>query len=66
MVGPSPDPTTTKMLDHMFEEMPLRNLITMSGGAFKKEMAEGLLLVMNGKTIRGLWKVIRSGGKIVH
>jgi hypothetical protein len=45
--------TGKKMLERMFGELPLRNLILFSNGQFSEKMVEALLLLMNRKPIAG-------------
>jgi beta-glucosidase len=56
MFGPTEDEATSKMMRHILEEMPLRNIVMMSNGQFSPAMVESLLQMMNGKFIPGLLK----------
>lgn len=50
---------TAGMVKAMALELPIRNFVTMSGGVFTPEMAEGLLLILNDKApAKGLGKII--------
>ena len=53
------DANTAAMLKAMALEIPIRNFYSMSAGAFTGEMANGLLMILNGeKSGRGLAKII--------
>ncbi|MGN0468034.1 MAG: glycoside hydrolase family 3 C-terminal domain-containing protein [Acutalibacteraceae bacterium] len=53
------DSGTAGMVRAMAVEIPIRNFVTMSGGVFSPEMAEGLLLILNDKApARGLGKIV--------
>ena len=53
------DANTAAMLKAMALEIPIRNFYSMSAGAFTEEMANGLLMILNGeKSGRGLAKII--------
>ncbi len=60
MLGDDPDDSTKLMMDAMMDEMPIRSLVLMGNGAFSFEVAEGMLLMMNGKYIKGLSKIIKN------
>jgi beta-glucosidase len=49
----------TKMLD----DLPLRNLMIFSGGKFSEKMVNALLLLMNGKVIPGVIKLVGAMAK---
>lgn len=53
------DENTAAMLKAMALEIPIRNFFSMSAGVFTEEMANGLLMVLNGeKSGKGLMKII--------
>ena len=41
-------------------EMPLYALVTSGGGMISESMMEGILLMLNGKYAKGVWKLIRK------
>ena len=43
-----------EMLSRMFEDMPLRSLVMVSGGKMSPKLVEGLLTALNGRPIKGL------------
>ena len=47
----------TKIIDAMLEDMPIRQLAMMSGGALTPSVMAGLVEMMNGHYIRGLKKM---------
>lgn len=48
-----------EMMKSMALEIPMRNFVTMSAGVFSEEMANGLLMILNGeKPALGLGKII--------
>ncbi len=50
---------TAGMVKAMALEIPMRSFVTMSGGVFTPEMADGLLMILNGNGAgRGLGKII--------
>jgi beta-glucosidase len=52
-----------EMVEAMLKEMPLRSLAMMSDGALKRGTLEALLLMINGKYLKGLSALVRSGMK---
>ncbi len=48
------------MVESMIDELPFRGLVMLSNGSINDERAEGLLLMMNKKPLRGLIKVIKG------
>ncbi len=53
------DDTTASMVKAMALEIPIRNFVTLSGGAFTDEMANGLLMILNSKgAAKGLGKIM--------
>jgi hypothetical protein len=53
------DPTTQKMFEEMANHMPLRALILFQQGQTSFQQLDGLLDLLNGRIIRGLWRLIR-------
>ncbi|MDP4092826.1 MAG: glycoside hydrolase family 3 C-terminal domain-containing protein [Bacillota bacterium] len=51
---------TLNMMRRMLPEFPLRSMVSMGGGFPSAKTVEGFLLIMNGKRIRGLLKVLTS------
>ncbi len=60
MLGDNPDDSTKLMMEAMMDEMPIRSLVLMGNGALSFEVAEGMILMMNGKFIKGLGKIIKN------
>lgn len=55
------DGGTGGMVKAMALELPIRNFVTMSGGVFTEEMAEGLLMIINDKApAKGLGKLLKG------
>ena len=53
--------TSSGMMNAMALEIPIRNFIAMSGGVFTEEMAEGLLMILNGeREAKGLGKILKG------
>ena len=54
------------MMKAMILQIPIRNFISMSGGVFTEEMADGLLMILNGESAgKGLGKILKGlGGAI--
>ena len=53
------DEITGNMIKSMIVDIPIRNFVTMSFGAFTEDMAEGLLMILNGeKAGKGLTKIL--------
>lgn len=55
------------MMKAMILQIPVRNFISMSGGVFTEEMADGLLMILNGESEgKGLGKILKGlGGAIM-
>ena len=49
-----------KMTRKGAEDMPIRNFFAMSGGTVPKEACEALLVAFNGRTILGLFRLIKA------
>ena len=47
----------SKIIDAMLEDMPIRQLVMLSGGAMTPAVAAGLVEMMNGRYLRGLKKM---------
>ena len=47
----------TKIIDAMLEDMPIRQLAMMSGGALTPNVMAGLVEMMNGHYLKGLKKM---------
>jgi beta-glucosidase len=58
MVPADTDPTLSKMMGEVVADMPLRQLVTFSGGKLNFELMAGLLSIMNGRALRGLRQLI--------
>jgi beta-glucosidase len=58
MVPADTDPTLSKMMAEVVADMPLRQLVTFSGGKLNFELMAGLLSIMNGRALRGLRQLI--------
>ena len=49
------------MMKAMILQIPIRNFISMSGGVFTEEMADGLLMILNGESAgKGLGKILKG------
>lgn len=59
MIG-EPDEAMKQMMEKTVDQMPLRALITFSGGKISKNRALGLLDLLNNRFIRGLFKIIKG------
>ena len=44
----------------MLPQAPLRNIVSMNGNVFSAEMADALLFILNGKRIRGWFKMLKA------
>lgn len=63
MAERSDDKVLSKMMEGIVAEMPLRQLVAFSGGKLSFEVAEAMLTIMNGRTIAGIWQLLRAGKK---
>ena len=54
------DNENSQIIKTMMLHMPLRSIISMSGGKFKKETAESVLTIANGKPFSGMINLIKS------
>ncbi|MEL0047592.1 MAG: glycoside hydrolase family 3 C-terminal domain-containing protein [Gammaproteobacteria bacterium] len=57
------DPTTRKMFEEMANHMPLRALVLFQQGKTTFQQLDGLLDLLNGKFLRGLWRLMRNRAK---
>ena len=48
------DETTARMMQRMISDMPLAKLVMLSDGAMNSGMVEAMVLIANGKLLRGL------------
>ena len=58
-IGDDPDNPTALMIQAIVAEIPLRTLFMLGGDRFNRKMAEGLLMMINGKLLRGLPSLLR-------
>jgi beta-glucosidase len=58
-IGDDPDSPTAQMIQAIMAEIPLRTLFMLGGDRFNRKMAEGLLMMINGKVLRGLPSLLR-------
>lgn len=54
------DEKTIRMMEAMFNDMPIRNMLMLSSGSISSGMLEGLVIMFNGRFFRGLRKIIRE------
>lgn len=54
------DPKQINMMKSVVNDMPVRSMVLMGGGMFNFKMADGLLMMMNGKFFRGLSQVLKN------
>ncbi|MFU8793419.1 MAG: beta-glucosidase family protein [Acholeplasmataceae bacterium] len=59
MIG-EPDDAMKLMMEKTVDQMPMRALITFSGGKLSKNRTLGLIDLMNNRFIRGLFKIIKG------
>jgi len=52
--------STALMMDSMLAEMPLRSLVMMGGDKFTENMMKGLLHMVNGRFVRGLFLFLKK------
>lgn len=53
------DPKQINMMKSIVNDMPVRSMVLMGGGMFNFKMADGLLMMMNGKFFKGLSQVVK-------
>ena len=58
-IGDDPDNPTALMIQAIVAEIPLRTLFMLGGDRFNRKMAEGLLMMINGKPLRGLPSLLK-------
>jgi len=63
MAERSNDKVLSKMMEGIAAEMPLRQLVAFSGGKLSFAMAEAMLTIMNGRTLAGMWQLIKAARK---
>ena len=55
--------STTGMMKAMALQIPVRNFVTMSGGVMSTEMADGLMMILNGDSAgKGFGKIVKGLG----
>ncbi|MCD6475401.1 MAG: glycoside hydrolase family 3 C-terminal domain-containing protein, partial [Anaerolineaceae bacterium] len=54
MGGEEMDETTARMMQRMISDMPLVKLVMLSNGAMNPDMVDAMVLIANGKLLRGL------------
>ena len=60
MIGSEPDSPNTKMIEAMVAEAPLRSLLMFGGDSLNRGVVNGLLLMINGKYLKGLNLLLKS------
>ena len=60
LVGDGGDPALVKARDEMVAAMPLRQLVLFSGGRLNFATADALLLMMNGRPVVGLRRLLAA------
>ncbi len=60
MLGDDTDSPTAQMIQAIMAEAPLRTLVMLGGDRFNRKLAEGLLMMINGKFLRGLALIIKG------
>ena len=60
MGGEEMDETTARMIQRMIGDMPLAKLVMLSDGAMNPGMVDAMVLIANGKLIRGLVSLNRA------
>lgn len=59
-MGNLPDDDPTKLMNlAVVRDMPMRSMVNLGSGRFNIEMAEGLLMMINGKYIKGLNRFLK-------
>lgn len=60
------NPAQERMMSSMALQIPIRCFISMSMGVFTPQMADGLIMILNGKgTLKGLGKIVGGLGEAV-
>ena len=62
-VGKVKDEKTIRMMKAVVNDMPIRSMMLFQSDKFNDKMAEGLLMMVNKKPIRGLCKIIKNRSK---
>lgn len=60
LIGGDPDSPNTKMMQAMVAEAPLRSLLMFGGDAMNRGVVNGILLMINGKFLKGLSLLLKS------
>ncbi len=60
LIQEDPDSPTALMIRSMVKTIPLRTLMIMGGDRFNPGMMEGLVEMINGRFLSGLWMIIRK------
>lgn len=60
LIGSEPDSPNTKMMQAMVAEAPLRSLLMFGGDSLNRGVVNGLLLMINGKYLKGLNLLLKS------
>ncbi len=60
MVKDEPDSVTALMMRTMIKGIPLRAILMMGGDNLNREMLEGLLVMLNGRFVRGLLALVQG------
>ena len=63
LIGDDPQGPNAQMMRTVVEEAPLRTLMMFGGDAFNRGMVDGLLMMINGKFIKGLGQLLKSRKK---
>jgi beta-glucosidase len=58
MMGPTDNEANKRMVAKMMDDLPMRNLMIFSGGRLTEELVNAFLLLMNGKYIPGIVKLV--------
>ena len=60
IVKDEPDSATALMMSSMIRGIPLRAILMMGGDKLTREMLDGLLVMLNGKNLKGLIALLRA------
>jgi glyoxylase-like metal-dependent hydrolase (beta-lactamase superfamily II) len=60
MVKDDPDSPTAYLMQAVFKEAPLRTMLMFGGGAVSREMLDALLLMVNGKSFKGSFELVKA------
>lgn len=60
MVEGQEDTVTALLFDAMAQEIPLRSLLMLGDGSITRKMLDALLLIINGKLLKGLFAFLKS------